>query len=65
MTLGPTGTAGGSGQVIDDLSGVLDKASFQNDADASTGKVRFDAATKELGWTGTLGPGGTRRSPTR
>ena len=57
ITLGPTGTAGGSGEVIDDLSGVLDKASFQNDADASRGKVTFDAATKQLVWTGTLGPG--------
>ena len=57
ITLGPTGTAGGSGEVIDDLSGVLDKASFQNDAHASTGTVMFDAATKQLVWTGTLGPG--------
>ena len=54
ITLGPTGTAGGSGEVIDDLSGVLDKASFQNDAHASTGKVTFDAANKELVWTGTV-----------
>ena len=44
--------------MIDDLSGVLDKASFQNDAHASTGAVMFDAATKQLVWTGTLGPGG-------
>ena len=54
ITLGPTGTAGGSGEVIDDLSGVLDKASFQNDAHASAGKVTFDAANKQLVWTGTL-----------
>ena len=58
MTLRPAGAGGGSGQVIDDLSGVLDKASYQNDAHASTGAVRFDAATKELGWTGMLGHGG-------
>ena len=57
ITLGPTGTAGGSGEVIDDLSGVLDKASFENDAHASTGAVMFDAAAKQLVWTGTLGPG--------
>ena len=57
ITLGPAGTAGGSGEVIDDLSGVLDKASFQNDAHASAGAVMFDAAAKQLVWTGTLGPG--------
>jgi uncharacterized repeat protein (TIGR01451 family) len=58
ITVRPAGPAGGSGQVIDDLSGVLNKASYQNDAHASTGTVKFDAATKRLVWTGMLGHGG-------
>jgi uncharacterized repeat protein (TIGR01451 family) len=58
ITLRPAGPAGASGQVIDDLSGVLDKASYRNDARASSGTVVFDAATKRLVWTGTLGHGG-------
>jgi hypothetical protein len=42
--------------VTDDLSGVLDKASYQNDARASNGTLTFDAASKQLVWSGTLGP---------
>ena len=56
ITLRAAGVAGASGPVTDDLSGVLDKASYRNDAHASTGTVMFDAATKQLVWTGTLGP---------
>jgi uncharacterized repeat protein (TIGR01451 family) len=58
VTVRPAGPAGGSGEVIDDLSGVLDTASYQNDAHASTGAVKFDAAIKQLVWTGMLGHGG-------
>ena len=57
ITLRPMGPAGASGTVTDDLSGVLDKAAYQNDAHASTGSVTFDAAANQLVWTGTLGPG--------
>ena len=57
ITVQSAGVTAGSGSVTDDLSGVLDKASFQNDAHASTGTVTFDAANKQLVWTGTLGPG--------
>ena len=57
VTLRAAGAAGASGSVTDDLSGVLDKASYRNDARASTGTVVFDAASKQLVWTGTLGPG--------
>jgi 6-phosphogluconolactonase len=56
ITLRPAGPAGGGGQVMDDLSGVLDKASYQNDAHATRGTVAFDAAAKQLVWTGTLAP---------
>ena len=58
ITLRAGGVAGASGSVTDDLSGVLDKASYRNDARASSGTVVFDAATKQLVWTGTLGHGG-------
>jgi uncharacterized repeat protein (TIGR01451 family) len=48
-----------TGQVTDDLTGVLDNASYQNDAQASSGTVSFDAATKQLVWSGALaGEGG-------
>ena len=57
ITLRPAGVAGASGTVTDDLSGVLDKASYRNDAHASSGTVTVDAATKQLVWTGTLDPG--------
>ena len=57
VTLRAAGVAGASGSVTDDLTGVLDKASYRNDAHASSGTVMFDAATKQLVWTGTLGPG--------
>ena len=56
ITLRAAGVAGASGSVTDDLSGVLDKADYRNDAQASTGTVMFDAATKQLVWTGTLDP---------
>ncbi len=57
VTLRAAGVAGASGSVTDDLSGVLDKASYRNDAHASSGTVAFDGAAKQLVWTGTLGPG--------
>ena len=57
ITLRSAGVAGASGPVTDDLSGVLEKATYRNDARASSGTVMFDAATKQLLWTGTLGPG--------
>ncbi len=39
VTLRAAGVAGASGSVTDDLSGVLDKASYRNDAHASSGTV--------------------------
>ena len=58
ITLRSAGVAGASGSVTDDLSGVLDKARYRNDAHASSGTVMFDAATKQLVWTGRLDPAG-------
>jgi uncharacterized repeat protein (TIGR01451 family) len=57
LTLTPTGSSGASGPVTDDLSGVLDSASYMNDAHASTGTVSFDHASGQLLWNGTLAPG--------
>jgi uncharacterized repeat protein (TIGR01451 family)/fimbrial isopeptide formation D2 family protein len=41
--------------VTDDLSGVLDDATFNNDAVATTGAVEFDSPGLE--WSGSLAPG--------
>lgn len=57
LTLRPAGSSGASGPVTDDLSGVLDSASYSNDARASTGTVSFDPASGQLVWSGTLAPG--------
>ena len=57
IRLRPAGVAGASGTVTDDLSGVLDRATYRNDAHASSGTVTVNAATKRLVWTGTLDPG--------
>ncbi|WP_175476956.1 DUF11 domain-containing protein [Ruania alba] len=42
-------------RVSDDLSGVLDDATFNDDASASSGSIRVDGST--LDWTGSLAPG--------
>ncbi|WP_236005029.1 DUF11 domain-containing protein [Amycolatopsis pittospori] len=42
-------------KVVDDLTGVLDDAAFQNDATASPGSVSY--AAPKLTWTGTLAVG--------
>jgi hypothetical protein len=47
------------GRVSDNLSGVLDKATFQGEPHASTGSVAFH--TPFLGWHGTLAPGDTAK----
>ena len=57
IRLRPAGVAGASGTVTDDLSGVLDRATYRNDAHASSGTVTVNVATKRLVWTGTLDPG--------
>ena len=41
--------------VTDDLTGLLDDASYNGDASASAGTVTF--ASPDLTWTGTLAPG--------
>jgi uncharacterized repeat protein (TIGR01451 family) len=41
--------------VTDDLTGLLDDATFDNDAVATTGAIEFD--TPGLEWNGTLAPG--------
>ncbi len=43
--------------ITDALSGVLDDASYDNDAVATTGSVSY--ASPDLTWTGDLNPGGT------
>jgi uncharacterized repeat protein (TIGR01451 family) len=57
ITLRPATLAGGTGSVSDDLSAVLDRASYQHDAHASSGTVAFDAARQQLTWNGTLTAG--------
>jgi uncharacterized repeat protein (TIGR01451 family) len=52
---GPGALTGAS--ISDDLSKVLDDATFNNDAAASAGTALFDAATQKLNWTGNLGVG--------
>ncbi|PWG08744.1 hypothetical protein DF268_36280 [Streptomyces sp. V2] len=56
VTVTNTGTAAYPGATwSDDLSGVLDDATYGGDAAASTGSVNYTAPT--LSWTGDLAPG--------
>jgi uncharacterized repeat protein (TIGR01451 family) len=57
ITLRPAESTGAGGDVIDDLTVALQRASYLDDARASTGTVRFNAAIKRLVWSGTLAPG--------
>ena len=50
-------TAGDPASVVDDLTGVLDDATWDDTASASTGAVSF--ASPELTWTGALAHGDT------
>lgn len=50
-------TAGSPASAVDDLSGVLDDATYQNDATASSGSVSYASPT--LTWTGALAVGST------
>ncbi|WP_092504501.1 beta strand repeat-containing protein [Agrococcus jejuensis] len=57
-----TVTQQGAGSVagatlVDDLTAVLDDATFADDAVASSGDVAFDAATSTLTWSGDLAVG--------
>ena len=58
VTVKNTGKAAYAGATVtDDLSGVLDDATFNDDADATSGEVSF--ADPELTWTGDVPAGGT------
>ncbi|MDR3070709.1 MAG: DUF11 domain-containing protein, partial [Propionibacteriaceae bacterium] len=53
-------TAGSPATLVDDLSGVLDDATYNNDAvvgGSGTGAPTWDAGTQRLGWSGALGVG--------
>lgn len=43
--------------LVDDLSDVLDDATWNGELDASAGTVGFDPATETLTWSGDLAPG--------
>lgn len=53
------GNAPALASFADDLSGVLDDASFNDDAFATAGDVQYDAEHEQLVWNGTLPVGGT------
>jgi uncharacterized repeat protein (TIGR01451 family) len=58
ITIANTGqTADGGATLTDSLTGVLDDATYNNDAAATTGTVSF--ATPDLTWTGDLSVGTT------
>ncbi|KJL22267.1 hypothetical protein RN51_02147 [Microbacterium oxydans] len=60
ITVAHVGTAAVPGaNLLDDLSGVLDDAAFNDDATASGGTVDFDEASGELSWVGDLITGDT------
>lgn len=44
-------------RVVDDLSGVLQNATFNNDATTNRGAIVWDAANQQLIWTGNLAVG--------
>jgi uncharacterized repeat protein (TIGR01451 family) len=57
-----TVTQSGEGRVVaqffnDDLTGVLDDATYNDDLAADSGTASFDPATSRISWTGDLGPG--------
>ncbi|MFE5501355.1 CARDB domain-containing protein [Amycolatopsis japonica] len=54
-----TGTAAYPGaSFTDDLSGVLDDATWNGDATATSGVTTFDEPGRKLGWTGDVAAGG-------
>ncbi|MFK4761530.1 hypothetical protein ACI3KS_11395 [Microbacterium sp. ZW T5_45] len=58
LTVSHVGTADVlDAHLTDDLSAVLDDATFNDDATASAGTVDVDPATGELTWSGDLGEG--------
>ncbi|CCH30118.1 DUF11 domain-containing protein [Actinosynnema sp. NPDC047251] len=62
-TVTVTETSGNAGypgaSFTDDLAGVLDDASWNGDATASSGSVTFDAGAKTLAWQGDVAAGAT------
>ncbi|MFJ2741456.1 hypothetical protein ACIO3O_17530 [Streptomyces sp. NPDC087440] len=60
VTVRNTGEADYKGaSFADDLSGVLDDASWDDNVSAGSGTAAFDAATKKLTWTGDVAKGAT------
>lgn len=58
ITVTQIGSAGVEGAALsDDLSRVLDDATFNDDAAASSGLLAFDPATQALSWSGDLAVG--------
>jgi large repetitive protein len=58
VTIADTGqTAYTGASVTDPLDGILDDATFNNDADTTTGSVAY--VSPDLTWTGDLAPGAT------
>ncbi|WP_309128921.1 hypothetical protein [Microbacterium sp.] len=55
ITVSQVGEAGYDGaSLVDDLSGLLDDATWNDDVTASAGTIGFEAATAELSWSGDL-----------
>lgn len=50
-------TLGAPGEMTDDLSEVLDDATYNGDAAATTGTVTFNAGAGQIEWSGALGVG--------
>lgn len=57
ITVGQLGSAAVTGALSDDLSRVLDDATFNGDATASSGLLSFDPETEALSWSGNLAVG--------
>lgn len=59
FTITNTGAAGVSYvSAADDMSGMLDDATYNNDAVASSGNLEYDPVTKRLSWNGSLAASG-------
>ncbi|HYG84453.1 MAG TPA: hypothetical protein VD907_06280 [Verrucomicrobiae bacterium] len=60
FTITNTGGAAATGvAVADNLVGVLDDATYNNDASASTGTITYDAGSKRVIWNGDLAASGS------
>ena len=60
FTLTNTGAAGISFvSAADDMSGMLDDATYNNDASATSGSLDYDSVTRRLSWTGSLAASGS------